>query len=136
MAYMFEFPHTRTYDNDLGWLIKHVRSIGEAVQALEEWKAGEEQTIEDLQSLLDALASGEVPEEVATAITKWLQINARDIVGAMVKNVWFGLTMSGYFVAYIPGSWNDIIFKTTGYDFFTSLQEEFGHLVLLSKGGI
>lgn len=132
----YEFPHTRTYDNDLGWLIKHVETNSKAIQALEDWKAGEEQTIEDLRALLDALASGEVPEEVATAITKWLTINAKDIIGAMIKNVWFGLTDSGYFVAYIPDSWSDIIFKTTGYDFFTSLQEEFGHLVLLSKGGI
>lgn len=135
MAYNFEFPHTRTYDNDLGWLIKHVKDSDEAIKALEDWKAVADITITELRDLLDALASGTVPEEVATAITKWLSINAKDIVGAMIKNVWFGLTMSGYFVAYIPDSWNDIIFKTTGYDFFTDLQENYGHLVLLSKGG-
>lgn len=135
MAYNFEFPHTRTYDNDLGWLIKHVKGSDEAIKALEDWKAVADITITELRDLLDALASGTVPEEVATAITKWLSINAKDIVGAMIKNVWFGLTMSGYFVAYIPDSWNDIIFKTTGYDFFTDLQENYGHLVLLSKGG-
>ena len=129
----FEFPHTRTYDNDLGWLIKNVKSFDDAIQALQEWQNNADVTVADLRALLDALASGSVPPEVAAAITKWLQINARDIVGAMVKNVWFGLTLSGYFVA---ESWNDIIFKTTGYDFFTSLQEEYGHLVLLSKGGI
>lgn len=132
----FEFPHTRTYDSDLGWLIKNVKSFDDAIQALQEWQNNADVTVADLRALLDALESGSVPPEVAAAITKWLQINARDIVGAMVKNVWFGLTMSGYFVAYIPESWNDIIFKTTGYDFFTSLQEEYGHLVLLSKGGI
>ena len=132
----FEFPHTRTYDSDLGWLIKNVKSFDDAIQALQEWQNNADVTVADLRALLDALASGSVPPEVAAAITKWLQINARDIVGAMVKNVWFGLTLSGYFVAYIPESWNDIIFKTTGYDFFTSLQEEYGHLVLLSKGGI
>lgn len=131
----FEFPNTRTYDNDLGWLIKNVKNSDEAIKALEDWKAVADITITELRDLLDALASGTVPEEVATAITKWLSINAKDIVGAMIKNVWFGLTMSGYFVAYIPDSWNDIIFKTTGYDFFTDLQENYGHLVLLSKGG-
>ena len=131
----FEFPNTRTYDNDLGWLIKNVKNSDEAIKALEDWKAVADITIAELRDLLDALASGTVPEEVATAITKWLSINAKDIVGAMIKNVWFGLTMSGYFVAYIPDSWNDIIFKTTGYDFFTDLQENYGHLVLLSKGG-
>lgn len=134
MSY-FEYPHTRTYDNDLGWLIKNVKKSDEAIKALEDWKADADITIAELRDLLDALASGTVPEEVANAITKWLSINAKDIVGAMIKNVWFGLTMSGYFVAYIPDSWNDIIFKTTGYDFFTDLQENYGHLVLLSKGG-
>lgn len=132
----YEFPHTRTYDSDLGWLIKHVRSITKAIELLEEWKNNADITISDLRSLLDALESGTVPPEVADALTKWLTINAKDIVGAMIKNVWFGLTMSGYFAAYIPDSWDDIIFKTTGYDFFTDLQQEYGHLVLLSKGGI
>lgn len=134
MSY-FEFPHTRTYDNDLGWLIKHCKSNTEAIALLNEWKDNADITISELRSLLDALASGTVPPEVADALTKWLTINAKDIVGAMIKNVYFGLTMSGYFVAYIPDSWDDIIFKTTGYDFFTELQEEYGHLVLLSKGG-
>ena len=135
MSY-FEFPHTRTYDNDLGWLIKHCKSNTEAIALLNEWKDNADITISDLRALLDALENGTVPPEVADALTKWLAINAKDIVGSMVKNVWFGLTMSGYFVAYIPDSWNDIIFKTTGYDFFTELQESYGHLVLLSKGGI
>lgn len=131
----FEFPNTRTYDNDLGWLIKNVKSSDDAIKALEEWKASAEGTIADLQALLDALSAGTVPEQVADAITRWLALHAKEIVGLMVKNVWFGLTMSGYFVAYIPDGWNDIIFKTTGYDFFTDLQENYGHLVLLSRGG-
>ena len=129
----FEFPNTRTYDNDLGWLIKHVKTNSEAIQALEEWKQYAEITIDDLRNLLDDLSSGTLPEEVSDAITKWLQINAKDIVGAMIKNVWFGLTMSGYFVAYIPDSWRDIIFKTTGYDIELELQPEYGHLVLQSN---
>lgn len=28
----FEFPHTRTYDNDLGWLIKKVKEISDTVE--------------------------------------------------------------------------------------------------------
>lgn len=47
-----------------------------------------------------------------------------------MKTVWFGLTDDGHFVAYIPDSWEDIIFNTTGYDITVSLQPEFGHLVL------
>lgn len=45
--------------------------------------------------------------------------------------VFFGITQSGYFVAYIPESWNQIDFATTGLDIEVPLQPEFGHLVLL-----
>ena len=51
----FEYPHTRTYDNDLGWLIKQVGSDKEALAALEAWKESAEGSIADLQKLLDAL---------------------------------------------------------------------------------
>lgn len=46
------------------------------------------------------------------------------------KFVFFGLTEDGYFVAYIPESWNDIQFSTSGYDDFTSIEPEYGHLIL------
>ena len=46
------------------------------------------------------------------------------------KFVFFGLTEDGYFVAYIPESWNDIQFSTSGYDDFASIEPEYGHLIL------
>ena len=51
-------------------------------------------------------------------------------LGDMIKTVWFGLTDDGYFVAYIPESWQDVTFRTTDYDMTTELMPEFGHLVL------
>lgn len=126
----FEFPHTRTYDDDLGWLIKNVKSSNDAIAALETWKASAEGTISDLQTLLDNIAAGNFPEEISNAIKNWIVRNFDDIVGTMIKTVWFGLTDSGYFVAYIPESWQDIVFRTTGYDMTTDLQPDFGHLVL------
>ena len=33
----FEFPHTRTYDSDLGWLIKEVHTLDEVTRALDNW---------------------------------------------------------------------------------------------------
>lgn len=42
------------------------------------------------------------------------------------KNVYFGLTMDGYFVAYIPDSWQDIGFDT-GMVYGT---ESYGRLIL------
>lgn len=45
--------------------------------------------------------------------------------------VFFGLTDSGYFVAYIPENWNSINFGTTGLDIDAPIQPEYGHLVLM-----
>lgn len=64
------------------------------------------------------------------SLKNWLARNAFDIIGEMVKMVFFGLTDSGYFVAYIPESWKDIIFKTSEYDINIPLFGEYGHLVL------
>lgn len=50
-----------------------------------------------------------------------------DAIGTMV---FFGLTDDGYFVAYIPDSWNDITFETTGYDVQLEIMPEYGHLCL------
>ena len=53
-----------------------------------------------------------------------------EIISKAIKNVFFGLTQSGYFVAYIPDSWDEITFNTTGYDIETDIQKDYGHLVL------
>lgn len=126
----FEFPHTRTYDSDLGWLIRQCKHNADAIAVLEEWKASATDTIADLQQLLNDIAAGVFPEEIADAITNFIVNNFYDIVGDMMKMVFFGLTDSGYFVAYIPESWDDIEFFTTGWDFTTDLMPDFGHLVL------
>lgn len=47
-----------------------------------------------------------------------------------IKFIFFGLTDDGYFVAYIPDTWNEITFSTSQYDDFTTLEPEFGHLIL------
>ena len=129
MSYMFEFPHTRTYDNDLGWLIKQVKSDRKALDALEAWKESAEGSIADLQKLLDDIAAGIFPKEISDAIKNWIAKNFYEIVGDMANTVWFGLTDAGYFVAYIPDSWDDIIFGTTGLDDFPA-GIDYGHLTL------
>lgn len=48
----------------------------------------------------------------------------------IVTMVFFGITDDGYFVAYIPESWDDITFYTTELDIFLPIETEYGHLVL------
>ena len=126
----FSFPHTRSYDSDLGWLIKNVSGYNETIAALNEWIATNTPRIDDLEAFDAALESGDLPEGVQQGIETWLTENAAAIVTALIKNVWFGITDAGYFVAYVPDSWSDIIFKTTGWDIDLTLQPDYGHLVL------
>lgn len=126
----FEFPHTRTYDSDLGWLIKSVSSYNDTIAALNAWIETNEPKIEDLEAFKDALESGDLPAGVVAGIETWLSTHAAEVISAYIKNVWFGLTDSGYFVAYIPESWDDITFKTTGLDILLDLMPDYGHLVL------
>lgn len=59
--------------------------------------------------------------------TSYFEKLLKEYIPVMVT---FGLTEDGYFIAYIPSSWNDVFFKTTGYDTTVSMMPEFGHLVL------
>lgn len=125
----FEFPHTRTYDTDLGWLIKTVNSYDSAIETLNTWISENQPKIDDFYKLSQMLQSGELPAGVELGIRTWLSDHA-DIIADIIKNVWFGLTDAGYFVAYVPDSWSDITFKTTGLDIILALMPEYGHLVL------
>lgn len=126
----FEFPHTRTYDSDLGWLIRQCKTNMDAIAVLEEWKENTQDAIDDLEKLFYDISHGIFPPEIAAGVTKWITEHFYDIVGEMAKMVFFGLTDSGYFVAYIPDGWDDITFNTTGWDIALAIMPEFGHLVL------
>ena len=126
----FEFPHTRTYDSDLGYIIKHLGSYDEVIQTLNDWIAENEPKLDDFEQLYNMMMSGNLPPGVQEGINKWMQEHALDIVGSLVKMVIFGLTDDGHFVAFIPDSWDDIIFNTTGLNISLALMPEYGHLVL------
>lgn len=49
MSY-FEFPHTRTYDSDLGWLIEEYKRLSDKVAELNERVARAEEDIEDIKA--------------------------------------------------------------------------------------
>lgn len=125
----FEFPHTRTYDSDLGWLIKDYKTLDEAVQALNDWKEDTQPTIDDFKALYEAIVSGNLPEGMQIGMLKWLEKNALDVLGKVIKMAIFSLTDDGYLMVYIPDSWDDITFGTTGLDTFP-VGVDYGHLTL------
>lgn len=125
----FEFPHTRTYDSDLGWIIKTIKKVCEEVESLDGWKLEHEEEYNQLKALYDSIMSGNFPPEVVSAFNRWAAANMPELIKELILTVWFGITDTGYFVAYIPEGWDDIIFNTTGYDIDIP-GIDFGHLTL------
>lgn len=78
-------------------------------------------------------------KEEIEIIQKWIDTYDYKKIDDVVKKyvddyiavgVYFEITKDGYFVAYIPDNWNEIVFNTTGYDIELSIEPEYGHLVL------
>ena len=59
-------------------------------------------------------------------IESWIYAHMPNIISEAIKMVYFGLTLDGYFVAYIPESWKQIVFDT-GAVYGTP---EYGRLIL------
>ena len=63
----------------------------------------------------------------AVQVAEWIADNLRYIYETTIKQIYFGLSLDGHLIAYIPESWDDIMFDT-GYDFDD--QRTFGRLIL------
>ena len=129
--YGFEnkYPYTDFHEMNLDWVLteikKHEDSINDIYRILNEWVDSQKKLID----LYNAICAGKLPQELSNAIKAWIRDNFYDIVGDMTKMVFFGLTDDGHFCAYIPESWNDITFNTSGLDDFPA-GVEYGHLIL------
>jgi uncharacterized protein Yka (UPF0111/DUF47 family) len=77
---------------------------------------------EDVTALKKAIA--DVEKWIADFNTDFIKKLVLEYVAESVKQVYFGLSNTGYFVAYIPKSWNELEFDT--------IQEGglYGHLTL------
>lgn len=124
-----EYPYINLNDLNLDWLLKHMKELLAALADLDEWRAEHEKEYEELKKLYDDIVNGDFPPEMYGALHKWVVENSTSIIAELVKMVFFGITDDGYFVAYIPESWTDIIFGTTGLDDFP-VGVEYGHLTL------
>lgn len=124
-----EYPYTDFHELNLSWTLKTIRSLMDAVKQIDGWIENHQKEYDELKELYDEIVSGDFPDEIKQAFSTWMQKNAAPLVGELVKMVIFNINDEGYFVAYIPESWNDIIFNTTGLD-ITIPGYEYGHLVL------
>ena len=130
MGFFNEYPYTDFHELNLDWILEKVKFLLKSVEDIEGWIETHKTEYEELKSLYDDIIAGRFPDSIKEAFYTWCVNNITDLVGQLVHSVFFGLTDSGYFVAYIPESWDDIVFKTTGYDTIVQLMPEYGHLVL------
>ena len=79
-----------------------------------------------VQSELEKVKNGKYVSLYINALASWIDNNLQELVGRVVKYVFFGLTDDGYFCAYIPDSWKFINFDTI----IDTTSPLYGHLLL------
>lgn len=122
-----EYPYTDFHELNLSWVIKKMKELLDRMATMENWRAEHEKEYQELKDLYDAVMSGNFPPSIIKAFEDWMYKNAIELVGKLVKHVYFGLTNDGYFCAFIPDKWSDITFDTIDdYD-----DDLFGHLILM-----
>lgn len=84
------------------------------------------ESIEALEREFETFKQSGFIDYYAAQIQAWINQNMERLISASIKQVYFGLTENGYFVAYIPNSWDDIIFDTG----MVYGQDEYGRLIL------
>ncbi len=95
------------------------------VDALKDNVNVDSEAIKELQEAFQKFMESGFDDYYAQQVEKWIGENLRFIYEHTIKQVYFGLE-GDYFCAYIPDSWDDIIFDT-GMIYGS---EEYGRLIL------
>lgn len=126
-----KFPYTDFHELNLNFIVEHFKEFIDEIDSLEDWRSTHEPEYEELKAFMDQIEDGVLPEAVYNNLVTWLQANAFDIIGEMIKFISVGLTTDGHLLITIPEQWKDITFRVTGYDINVPIQPEFGHLCIL-----
>ena len=126
-----KYPRTDFHELNLDYILEHFPEILEDLEHIGSWIETHETEYNELKALVDDIEAGDLPEAVYNNLVTWLQDNAYDIIGEMIKLISVGLTPDGHLLITIPQQWKDITFRVTGYDINVEIQPEFGHLCIL-----
>lgn len=114
-----QYPYTDFHELNLSWIIEHFKEFIDDIDSLESWRSTHEKEYNELKNLTNSInarltdiENGDFPESLYNAMKTWWEANSVDLVGELVRFVFFGLTIDGYFVAYIPENWREINFDT------------------------
>ena len=109
------------YDDSLSYyevLCKVVDYINNLIES-------DKEIVNDLNQLNDDMKY--VMEYIENFDTEFAEKVIREYLATMI---FITLNDDGYIVYYIPASWSEIDFKTTGLDIELDMQPDYGHLVL------
>ena len=119
LPWFLKFPNQNDEILNLDWIIAHFEDFIKDIDSLKAWRTTHKEEYQELLRLYqevkadwDRFAAGDFPQSTYDAMKAWWEANAIDLVGELVRFVFFGLTQDGYFVAYIPENWRDITFDT------------------------
>ena len=137
MAFFNQYPYTDFHELNIDWVLEQLKDLKSVVEQLEERTKEVEELYEQIDALYqhlvelyDDIVAGNIPQPILDTILNWCKNNLYKLVAQVMKNVYFGLDNDGHFVAYIPQSWSDLKFNTSGYDINVDIQPQFGHLIL------
>lgn len=123
------FPYTNVHELNLSWILKEIKQLDGDMLTIKEWIEQHQSEYEELKDLYDDIMSGNFPDSIKIAFSNWMHVHALDLVGELIDMIIINITDNGYMVMYIPESWDDIIFMTSGLDVIIPGQD-YGRLVL------
>ncbi len=82
--------------------------------------------LEALKKLFEKFQESGFDDYYREQIEQWMADNFNEFMAARIKNVFFGLTDNGHFVAYIPDDWSELVFDTG----FVYGEDTYGRLIL------
>lgn len=133
MAFWDDFPNTNFHEINLDWFLKVANYVKSTADEMNTWKAAHEKEYKELlahvdaiQRWIDGLEDGDIPEALLEGLRNWIDANLQELIGRNIRYTWFGLTDDGYFVAYMPESWQELWFDTV-MDFD---DDYYGHLLI------
>lgn len=112
MGVFEQFPYSNMQNLNLDWVIQVLKAAEEVVTdkipGIESAIAALQQADKDINKRID-----DVIKEIETLVDDdTIMKLVVDAISKAIKMVFFGLSDDGYFVAYIPNSWDCITFGT------------------------
>lgn len=99
--------------------IEAVNQLNGDVQGLDDY-------VKQLYEILQQFMESGFDKYYAEQVKAWIDEHLTWIFASLARQVYFGLTLEGYFVAYIPDGWSDIVFDT-GANY---AEDTYGRLIL------